>query len=145
MMANFHYFTEEQILELQKNPYVLKVSASTITYSEEFREEFYNALINGERPTQILINMGFNTKILGKQRVNSITKRVKKMGEKNCGFGDTRKEQSGRAPAKDLSPEEKIAYLEHQLKFKDQQIEALKKINFVDKRAQWKKQMKNSK
>lgn len=144
-MANYIYFTEEQISELQKNPYVLKVSDSTITYSQEFREEFYKSLMNGGTPSQILTDMGFDTKVLGKQRVNNITKRIKKMASRYNGFEDTRKGSSGRPATKELSPDEQIAYLQHQLKFKDQQIEALKKMNFINKKAQWKQQKKNSK
>lgn len=67
------------------------------------------------------------------------------MASRYNGFEDTRKGSSGRPATKELSPDEQIAYLQHQLKFKDQQIEALKKMNFVNKKAQWKQQKKNSK
>ena len=33
-----NYFTEEQVRELEKNPYVKKVSNKSITYAEEFKE-----------------------------------------------------------------------------------------------------------
>lgn len=34
------YFTKEQQIELQKNPYIQKVSAKSITYTKEFKEKF---------------------------------------------------------------------------------------------------------
>ena len=33
-----NYFTEEQVKELEKNPYVKKVSNKSITYAKEFKE-----------------------------------------------------------------------------------------------------------
>ena len=35
-----NYFTEEQQRELQKNPYIQKVSSKSITYTKEFKEKF---------------------------------------------------------------------------------------------------------
>ena len=32
-----NYFTEEQVKELEKNPYVKKVSNKSITYEKEFK------------------------------------------------------------------------------------------------------------
>lgn len=36
-----NYFSDEQVKELEKNPYVKKVSIKSITYSEEFKELFW--------------------------------------------------------------------------------------------------------
>ena len=33
-----NYFSDELVKELEKNPYVKKVSVKSITYSEEFKE-----------------------------------------------------------------------------------------------------------
>lgn len=142
---NYKYFNEEQIEELKMNPYVKNVTKSTITYTNQFREEFYIAYSNGTPPSVILRNMGFDTKMLGKVRINNITKRIKNMAKREDGFDDMRTEKSGRKLEHELTQEEYIAYLEHQIKYKDQQIEALKKINFVDKKAQWKPLKKNTK
>ena len=37
-----NYFNDEQVKELEKNPYVKKVSSKSITYSEEFKDLFWN-------------------------------------------------------------------------------------------------------
>ena len=36
-----NYFTDEQVEELRKNPYVKKVSEKGITYEESFKESFF--------------------------------------------------------------------------------------------------------
>ena len=38
MFMGVNYFTEEQVKELEKNPYVKKVSNKSITYAKEFKE-----------------------------------------------------------------------------------------------------------
>ena len=41
-----NYFSDEQVKELEKNPYVKKVSIKSITYSEEFKELDYSTLVD---------------------------------------------------------------------------------------------------
>lgn len=69
IVYNYVYFTEEQMKKLKANTYVQAVSKSTITYPPEFREEFFKEYSNGFPPSIILRNMGFDTKVLGKERV----------------------------------------------------------------------------
>lgn len=138
------YFNKEQIEELSKNPYVQKVSEKAITYTEEFRMEFFLMYQQGNSPSSILISMGINPKILGRRRISSIVSRVKIMAEKGV-FNDSRKESVGRPRAKEMTPEEEITYLKHKVEYQKQQIEALKKIQFVEKKKIWKQQKKNIK
>ena len=70
------------------------------------------------------------------------------MGKRQEGFSDLRKETSGRLATKHLTPDEQIARLKHQVKYLKQENEFLKKMNFINREAQWKsklKQKKNSK
>ena len=48
-----NYFSDEQVKELEKNPYVKKVSVKSITYSEEFKELFWTDLQKGMLPRNI--------------------------------------------------------------------------------------------
>ena len=77
-----NHFSKEQIDELSKNPYVQRVTEKAITYTEQFREEFYLKYNHGDTPASILRSMGFNTKVLGQKRINGIVQRIKKMAEK---------------------------------------------------------------
>ena len=122
-----NYFSKEQVKELSENPFVLKVSETAITYSEEFREQFYIMYIGGMSPTNIMREMGFDVIALGERRIANIVQRVKNMAEKGC-FKDTRTDSSGRPRTKEMTPEEEIAYLRHKVEYQKQQIEALKKF-----------------
>ena len=137
-----NYFTEEQRRKLSENPYVLKVSEKAITYTEEFREQFYIKYNNGMTPTSIMREMGFDVIALGERRISGIAQRIKHMAEKGC-FKDTRADSSGRPRTKEMTPEEEIAYLKHKIEYQKQQIEALKKISFVEKKKIWKQHKKN--
>ena len=45
-----NHFSKEQIDELSKNPYVQRVTEKAITYTEQFREEFYLKYNHGDTP-----------------------------------------------------------------------------------------------
>lgn len=72
-----NYFTEDQQIELRKNPYIQKVSAKSITYTKEFKEKFEEEYRMGKLPSEILFNMGIDPRILGKRRKDSIVSRIK--------------------------------------------------------------------
>lgn len=138
-----NYFTAEQIEKLRDNPYVKNISEKSITYTEEFREQFYIRYQSDPYPSKILLEMGLDPAILGPSRVHNITKRVKNQASRSAGFKDTREDSSGRPLHKERTQDEEIAYLKHLVEYQNQQIKALKKINFIDKKAEWKRLKKN--
>jgi transposase len=143
-----NHFTEEQQVILRKNPYVVKVSETSITYTDEFKERFYTEYKAGNWPSAILRAMGFDPRMLGKRRINHFVVDVKKYEALNGDFHDRRKDSSGRPKTKDLTPEEKISRLEHQVQYLKQENEFLKKINYVEKIAAWeakRRQKRNTK
>lgn len=137
-------FNEEEIRDLQANPYVKKVSEKSITYTQEFREFFVSEYQKCKLPTQILRSAGFDTTVLGKERIDSISKRFRKMEARPEGLADTRKGNSGRFATKDLTPEEEIQRLKNKIKYLEQENEFLKKIRFLDRKAQQKQNRKKS-
>lgn len=88
-----NYFTEEQVRELEKNPYVTKVSNKSITYAEEFKELFWIDYQNGIQPIEIFKKYGFDPNVLGAKRRNTFTNRIKKQVQRVEGFKDTRKDK----------------------------------------------------
>ena len=80
-----------------------------------------------------------------KERISNIVQRIKKEAERLEGFEDTRKHNAGRPRTRNMSPEEKIAYLEHKIAYQKQEIEFLKKIRSLEREAYWKLQKKNTK
>ena len=116
-------FSEEEIRNLQANPYVKKVSEKSITYTQEFREIFVIEYQKGKLPTQILRAAGFDTTVLGRERIHSICTNFRKIEARSEGLADTRKGNSGRPATKDLSPEEEIKRLKNKIKYLKQENE----------------------
>lgn len=128
-------FTEKEIKVLSANPYVKSVSSKGITYAEEFKRLFIAENEKGKPPRQIFEECGFDTDIIGLERVRSSRKRWRKQYLKNgvCGLKDTRKESSGRPRVKELSLEEKLRRLEAQNNLLKAENELLKKIDFMER------------
>ena len=52
-------FTEKEVKNLSKNPYVKKVSEKAITYQEEFKNLFILQIEEGKTPRMIFEQAGF--------------------------------------------------------------------------------------
>lgn len=130
-------FSEEELIELQKNPYVKKVSKSTITYTQEFREYFISEYEKGKAPGEILRQAGFDRTVLGKDRCDNISRRFRNMAKREAGLEDTRKTKSGHHLTRNLSPEEEVQRLKQKVKYLEQENKFLKKVNSLDKKAQY--------
>lgn len=91
-----NHFTEEQLNELGKNPYIQKVSVTSITYTTEFKERFEEEYRAGKLPSQILVDMGINPHVLGKARRKSLVQRIKMYESRPEGFGHNRTGRSDR-------------------------------------------------
>lgn len=132
-----NYFTEEQQIELKKNPYIKKVSAKSITYTKEFKVKFQEEYSTGKLPSQILTDMGIDPHILGKRRRESLVARMKLYELRPDGYEDTRKNNTGRPSTKELTDAEKINRLEQKIAYLNQENEFLKKNIQIDRQANW--------
>lgn len=133
-----NHFTDEQLKILLKNQYVKNASAKAITYTEEFKVYFVAEYESGKTPSEILRNSGFDVSALGQDRIDNISRRFRKMSKREEGFNDMRKDASGRPLTRTLTSDEEIARLQHQVKYLKQENEFLKKMNFLNRQAQWK-------
>lgn len=124
-------FSEKDIQTLSKSPYVSKVSKTTITYTDEFKELFINEYLTGKMPIQIFEDAGFDMDIIGYQRIDSSCQRWREAYEKNgiLGLIDSRKTSSGRPVTKELTQEEIIERQEAKIRLLEAQVELLKKLD----------------
>lgn len=132
-----YYFTPEQVEQLRQNKYVKKVSEKSITYTEEFKEVFLLEYNTGKIPSQILIEMGFDYKVLGKSRVDNIVQSTKKQSLRPEGFKDTRIGNSGRPATRDLSQEEIIAKQKAEIELLKAKVEFLSDLKRLEREAMW--------
>ena len=128
-------FTEKEITQLSKNPYVKSVSSKGITYSDEFKQHFVSEFNEGKFSRQIFEEAGFDVEIIGMQRIKSSSERWRNTykTEGLLGLKDTRKDHPGRPRVKELSLEEKYARLEAQMNLVKAENELLKKIHMLER------------
>ncbi len=139
-----NYFTDEQVQQFLLNPYVKNVSNKAITYTDEFKVIFTQKYLEGNPPSVILREMGFDPHILGKKRIDRFVGNVYKYQVRNGDVSDMRKGYSGRPSIKELSDKERIARLEHQVKYLKQENEYLKKIELLERKVEYTKKRKQA-
>lgn len=102
-----HVFTDEQIEELNNNPYVISVTPKYVNYSEEFKKLFLEDYSNGMPPIDIFKKYGLDPDLPGAKRRYNFVMRIKRQSQRLDGFKDMRKVNSGRPRTKDLTSEER--------------------------------------
>jgi hypothetical protein len=119
-------FTESAIEQLKQSDYVLHVTPNQVHFSNEFKMEFWELLCTGMEARDIITHLKIDPEILGETRINGLKAMIRDQAKSGKGFRDLN------ACYKTLnaydSPENRIRHLEHQLKYKDQEIAFLKKI-----------------
>ncbi len=65
-------FNKKQMEQLRLNLYIEKVSETTITYTTAFKERFQQEYQEGKIPSTILLEMGINPTVLGKNTVKRV-------------------------------------------------------------------------
>lgn len=122
-------FNEEEMNHLQASSYVIEVSPSIVHFSAEFKKKFWEAILAGRKPRDIVINLGINPDILGEIRLNGLKGMIRNEVKSGKGFRDL--DTYNKYLDDYITPEGRIKYLEQQLAYRDQEIEFLKKIVFL--------------
>ena len=121
-------FTKKQIEILRKNPYVKKVGAIGISYTEEFKRRFWEMYTREHMmPREILELLGIDAEILGAARVRSIAHNFKLEYTKFGDFTDVRR--SARAKQEEeFPPAKELNRLRMEVEYLRQEQEFIKKI-----------------
>ena len=134
-------FSESELNQLSKNPYVKNITKKGITYTDEFKRIFIRENESGKLPREIFEECGFDIDIIGMKRVCSSGKRWR-AGYRNDGIralSDSRKTNSGRPRTKDLTIEEKYKRVMAQNQLLKEENELLKKIEVLERKVMRKK------
>ena len=129
-------YTEKQIKELKKNPYVFKVTKHKLYYTAKFKEDFWVSYQAGNTPRKILRDFGFDINIFGQKQIDSIVQLIKQQALSGNGFTEGVNRQR-RVPVKATSEEElsspqSIESMQNELLYLRQEVEFLKKIIIAD-------------
>ncbi len=119
-------FTAEEMAQLRNNEYVLDVTPNTVHFSAMFKEFFWDELLNGKEPVEIVMECGLDPEVLGATRLNGLKSMIKKEFQAGKGFRDLETYRNHRVSF--LTPEARIQYLEEKLAFKELELVVLKKI-----------------
>ena len=133
-------FNEEQQKRLRANHWVKSVTEKSISFTEDFKIYFINEYNLGKLPKQIFKDAGFDINMLGDKRIEQCTARYKRQNKRIEGFHDTRANNSGRRIGKELSIEEENELLKKQNIKLQQELEFLKKMEFLARQAKKLKQ-----
>ncbi len=123
-------FTKEEQELLKKNKYTFSVSPNTISFTIEFKKEFWKRYQAGERPRQIVEDLGYDYQILGETRVSGLQAMIKKQARE----GNFREGQhtsymvSNHPDYSSMTEDQKLHAMEHELYYLRHEMEFLKKI-----------------
>ena len=120
--------TRLQINELQKSPFVEKVTEAQVFFTAAFKEHFVEEHLRGKTGVSIVIEAGIDPNILGMSRVRSLrTVAYYHVAQKKR--EEIRQKAGVPEPWKTLSDEkERIHRLEHELAYTRQELDFLKKF-----------------
>lgn len=129
-------FSEESIESLRTNPNVKRVSAKSITYSDEFKRAFIEEYLRGKSPKEIFEASGFDIEVIGTKRYEQAAARWLKAYNKDglVGLRDTRKENTGRPSDKPLTKDDIISRHEARIKLLEEQLSLVKKLDVTERR-----------
>ena len=133
-------FNDEQQKQLRTNRWVKSVTEKSISFTEDFKVHFINEYNLGKLPKQIFKDTGFDINMLGDKRIEQCTARYKRQNKRIEGFHDTRANNLGRRTGKELSIEEENELLKKQNAMLQQELEFLKKMEFLARQAKKSKQ-----
>ena len=79
-------FTPEELKHLRANPYTLRVTPDSISYTLAFKEAFWALSLQGYTGPAAFRKLGYNTEVLGFERVHNTTKRIRRQPSHRRGF-----------------------------------------------------------
>lgn len=129
--------SKREIEELRGNPYVKKVTANTVSFTEDFKKLVYDKKQEGIPVAETMRRCGIDPEILGDSRVQGFSYCLNRRAKQSNGFSDRRSENY-RRPAKtgEETMEQRIRQLENELAYTRQEVEFLKKLQAANMEAQ---------
>lgn len=123
-------FTKEEQELLKKNKYTYSVSANTISFTIEFKKEFWKRYQSGQIPRNIVEDLGYDYQLLGESRVTGLQGMIKKQAiEGNFREGQHASYAVSNHPDYSSMPDDqKLRAMEHELYYLRQEMAFLKKI-----------------
>lgn len=122
-------YTKKELKELNENPYTLKATKNKISHTAEFKRIFWTKYQAGTSPRKILEELGYDPKMFGQKRIDSLVQHIKKQALSGNGFteGSNRTKRLKIISDEEFTPES-FKQMQHEVLYLKQEVEFLKKI-----------------
>lgn len=109
-------FTEKEQDLLRQNKYTYSVSANTISFTIEFKKEFWKRYQAGERPKAIIEALGYDPQLLGEARISGLQGMIRKQAmEDNFREGQYQGAMSNYPDYSSMTDRQKLRAMEHEM------------------------------
>lgn len=140
-MGSSKEFTQSEVEELLLNPYVANVISSKIYYTKAFKEFFMEKNGAGVRSVKVFEMAGFRTELLGKQRIYSMAKCIRReaaspegLREPRCISQEAAMERLAKQDLSEKRTAKAIKELQERIVYLEQEIDFIKKIQILARR-----------
>lgn len=129
-MATRKKFTPEELKHLRANPYTLRATADSISYTLAFKEAFWALSLQGYTGTAAFLKLGYNTEVLGWERIHNTTKRIRQAAKSPEGFHESTRGGVRLTDGKGstVPAEEVTRHMKREILVLQQQVAFLKKV-----------------
>ena len=129
-------FTPEQITILAANKFTAKVNCRQIYHTLEFKNIFLSRYEQGDTSVEIFESCGYDTEILGRQRIYGFARRLREQVESGKplteDYPNTRTRKPENTDYNTMPSQLSISAMQRELTYLRQQVEFLKKITELD-------------
>lgn len=120
-------FTDEEMEMLRNNPYTYSVTPSSLYFTKEFKELFWEEYQKGEVPRQILDKYGYPADVLGKKRIWGIAHNIKDQYYSEEGLREGTLKRGASADSGNETTEQAVRELQEEVRCLRREIELMKK------------------
>jgi len=125
-------FTEEQLKELKNNPFTLSVNERQIRFTVEFKKYLLDEREKNNTPwKEVFSKAGYNPDVLGKSRIDAITRSVRKEAASPKGLHETTTVKAYKKGDERKQTQKAIEQLQKEVLRLQQQVDFLKKIQML--------------
>lgn len=122
-------FTKEEQNLLKQNKYTYSVTANTISFTVEFKREFWKRYQAGQRPNTIVAELGYDPDMLGESRLWGLQGMIRKQAqENNFREGQKNAYAANHPDYSSMTDAQKLRAMEHEMYYLRQEMEFLKKF-----------------
>lgn len=125
---NWKSFSPEEVVSLRKNPYTLKATEKTVTFTLQSKQAMLDGLQQGKSPESMMRELGYDPAVIGDSRVKGIAHHITKEAESPEGLHEGRRTPVTEEEIASSAPSHSLRRLQAEVSYLRQEVDFLKKI-----------------